>query len=86
MHVRFSKLSSFVLRHLIVTVGGKDKHEKIRTKEWDDPHFIYTLSPAIIPSKEIKTGNIYPNGRVWCHLDTLLTCDTISEARELTKK
>lgn len=39
------------------------------------------------PSKEIKkTGNIYPNGRVWCHLDALLTFDTISDARDLTKK
>lgn len=53
--------------------------------EWG-PHFVYTLGPAIIPSKEIKTGNIYPAGRVWCHLDLLLTCDTISEARDLTKQ
>ena len=55
-------------------------------KEWDAPHFIYDLGPAIIPSKVIKTGKIYPSGRVWCHLDALLTCDTISEARDLTKQ
>lgn len=54
-------------------------------RKWE-PHFIYTLGPAIIPSKEIQTGKVYPSGRVWCHLDTLLTCDTISDARDLTKK
>ncbi|MDQ0481066.1 PD-(D/E)XK nuclease family protein [Guptibacillus hwajinpoensis] len=54
-------------------------------REWE-PHFIYTLGPAIIPSKEIKTGKVYPSGRVWCHLDTLLTCDTISNARDVTKE
>lgn len=49
-------------------------------------HFVYDLGPAIKPPKEIRTGSIFPSGRVWCHLDTLLTCDTISEARDLTKK
>lgn len=53
--------------------------------KWE-PHFIYSLGPAIIPSKEIKTGKVYPRGRFWCHLDTLLTCDKISDARDLTKK
>lgn len=47
--------------------------------------FVYTLGPAIIPPKETKTGNIYPNGRVWAMLDTLLTSDTISEARDISK-
>ena len=55
-------------------------------KEDDIDHFVYTLGYPIIPQKAVKTGNIYPNGRVWCHLDLLLTCDTISEARDLTKK
>lgn len=55
-------------------------------KEDDCAHFVYTLGPKIMPSREVKTGSIYPSGRVWCHLDTLLTCDTISEARDLTKK
>lgn len=43
-------------------------------------------SPEIKPSKEVKTGKIYPSGRGWCHFDTLHTCDTISDARDLTKK
>lgn len=49
-------------------------------------HFVYTLGPGIIPPKTVKTGNIYRNGRVWAHLDLLLTCNTIFEARDLTKK
>ncbi len=50
------------------------------------PTFLYALGPAIKPDKAIRTGRIYPNGRVWCMFDTLLTCDTISEARDLTQK
>ena len=47
--------------------------------------YVYSLGPAIVPGKTVKTGNIYRNGRVWAMLDTLLTCDTISEARDLTQ-
>ncbi|MBP3327264.1 MAG: hypothetical protein J6L77_12715 [Coprococcus sp.] len=48
-------------------------------------YFVYKLGPAIIPPKEVKNGKIYPNGRVWAMLDTLLTSDTISEARDISK-
>lgn len=48
-------------------------------------YFVYKLGPAIIPSKTIKNGKLYPNGRVWAMLDTLLTSDTISEARDISK-
>jgi len=51
---------------------------------WETEHFIFELGPTIVPSKTVKTGNIYRNGRVWAMLDTLLTCDTISEARDLS--
>ena len=50
------------------------------------PHLIYTLGKPITPAREIKTGNIYPNGRVWAMLDLLLTSATIAEARDATKK
>jgi hypothetical protein len=50
------------------------------------PHFLYTLGAPIIPPKIVKTGKIYRNGRVWAMLDLLLTCDTISQARDRTKK
>lgn len=70
----------------VVMTNPHSEIPEMPDKEWDVPHFIYNLGPAIISSKEVKTGNIYPNGRVWCHLDALLTCDTISSARDLTKK
>lgn len=54
-------------------------------EKWDTDHFVYTLGPAIVPQKTVKTGKIYRSGRVWAMLDTLLTCDTISEARDLTQ-
>ncbi|WP_148347934.1 PD-(D/E)XK nuclease family protein [Bacillus rubiinfantis] len=77
------------IHHIEGYVVTKNLHNEIvemPNKLSDVPYFIYNLGAAIIPSKEIKTGNIYANGRVWCHLDTLLTCDTISDARDLTKK
>lgn len=55
-----------------------------KDEEWG-PSFVYHLGPAFSPTKEVKTGSIYPSGRVWCILDTLFTSDTISEARDLTK-
>src|SRR5205814_1139717 len=50
-----------------------------------NPHYLYKLGPAIVPTREVKTGNVYPNGRVWCAIDTLLTCGSVSEARDLTQ-
>ena len=64
-----------------------DPHERfpeIPSQQWE-PHFLYTLGPAFAPDKEVRTGKIYPNGRVWCMLDTLFTSETISEARDVSK-
>lgn len=58
---------------------------EIPDEEWE-PHFVYALGPAFSPGKEIRTGNIYRNGRVWCMLDTLFTYETISDARDLSEK
>lgn len=58
---------------------------EIPDEAWE-PHALYKLGQAFAPSKEVPTGNIYPNGRVWCMLDTLFTSNTISEARDLSKK
>ena len=83
----FGKLQS--IHHIEGYVVSTNLHNEIKEmpdKEDDYPHFIYTLGPAIIPQKDIMTRKIYPSGRVWCHLDTLLTCDTISEARDLTRE
>lgn len=49
-------------------------------------HFVYTLGPAIIPSKEIRVGKkIVMSNRVWAHIDALLTADTISDAMDISK-
>ena len=53
--------------------------------DWE-PHFVYDLGPAIVPSKVVKTGNIYRSGRRWAMFDTLLTADSISDACEISKK
>jgi hypothetical protein len=57
-------------------------------KEWvdwsEEPHFLYTLGPVIEPAREVKTGKLWMNARVWCALDLLLTSETIREARDKT--
>jgi len=58
---------------------------EIPSSNWG-PHFLYTLSPAFAPANEVKTGNIYPSGRVWCMLDTLFLEGTISAARDLSNQ
>lgn len=58
---------------------------EIPSEEWKH-HFIYELSDPIIPTRNIRTGKLYKNGRVWSMFDLLLTSDTISEARDKTKE
>lgn len=58
---------------------------EIPSEEWGH-HFIYELSEPIIPAKNVRTGNLFRNGRVWAMFDLLLTSDTISEARDKTKE
>ena len=60
--------------------------DEIKSIAWNENYFIFRLGTAIKPNKEIRTGNIYRNGRVWAAIDLLLTCDTIAEARDETKK
>jgi len=54
-------------------------------EEWSD-HFLYVLGPPFGPGRDVLTGAIWPNGRVWCMLDTLFTCETIAAARDLTQQ
>lgn len=68
-----------------VFTNPHEKVPEIPEEKWE-PHFLYRLGPAFAPSREVKTGHIYRNGRVRCMLDTLFTCDTISEARDLSQK
>lgn len=50
-----------------------------------DPHYLYKLGAAIVPSQEVKNGAVYPQGRIWCAIDTLLTSKTVSAARDQTQ-
>lgn len=69
-----------------ITKNMHDVIDIMPDEEWDRDHFVFNLGPAIIPAKILRTGNIYPSGRVWAMIDTLLTCDTISEARDLSQQ
>lgn len=54
----------------------------------DTFHFVYILGPAMRPTSEVRTGNIFRSGRVYCAIDTLLSgaFKTISDARNETKR
>lgn len=47
-------------------------------------HFLLELGPEMKPHHEVRNGRIYATQRLWCTIDTLLTCKTIKEARDLT--
>jgi hypothetical protein len=68
-----------------VFTNPHEKFPEIPEKKWP-PHFLYKLGRAFGPANEVRTGKIYPNGRVWCMLDTLFTEETISDARDLSKR
>ena len=60
-------------------------------KNWpktDSEHFVYDLGPAMEPPVIVRNGSIWPSGRYWCAIDTLLSgaCKTISDARDETKR
>lgn len=63
-----------------------DEIEEMPNVEDEYEHFVYSLGKPIIPSKVVKTGNIYASGRKWAMLDTLLTANTIHEASEISKQ
>lgn len=68
-----------------VTRNLHDEIPEMPDEVCDTNHYVYKLGPAIKPVKTVKTGKIFRNGRVWAMFDTLLICDTISEARDLTQ-
>ncbi len=51
-----------------------------------EPHYLYVLGKPILPNHDVRNGNLWPNGRVWCALDTLLTSKTVFQARDITQK
>lgn len=54
----------------------------------ESDHFVYRLGKPMRPAQEVRTGNIFMNGKVYCAIDTLLSGEfaTISEARDETKR
>lgn len=75
------------VRHVQSATVVQDLHtvHKSAPKDVFGPHMIYRLGPKIVPSKEVKTGKVFRNGRIWAAVDLLLTCETISDARDMTK-
>ena len=49
-----------------------------------EPHFLYYLGLPIRPNMRIPTGGRWRAMRVWCFIDTLLTCETIAAAKAMT--
>jgi hypothetical protein len=39
-----------------------------------------------VPNQPVTNGKIWPNARLWCALDLLLSCETIGEARDKTQE
>ena len=76
------------IHHIEDYVVTKKLHDEIpempdKVEGYD--FFVYKLGPAIVPTKVVKTGNIYAYGRKWAMLDTLLTADTIADACNISK-
>lgn len=53
---------------------------------WDEPAYFLRLGPPFRPTHEVRTGaGIFRAAPLTADLDLLLTCSTISEARDVTK-
>ena len=60
---------------------------EIPSEVWKPPHYLYHLGPAIKPNHTVRAGpKIVMSMRVWAMLDLLLTCKTIQDARDRSKK
>jgi hypothetical protein len=59
---------------------------EMRATKFDSQHYLYHLGPPILPPKEVRTGKLYRAQAVKAAIDLLLTCDTISDARDRTKE
>ncbi|MCA3006368.1 MAG: hypothetical protein ACK51N_04650 [bacterium] len=73
-----------VERYEVITNITKYMPE-LKPGPWE-PHMLYWLGDPIVPSKQVQTGRLFRNARVWAALDLLLTCDAISDARDRTKQ
>jgi hypothetical protein len=76
------------IRHVDGYEVFTDPHQhipEIPSGQWER-HFLHVLGSPIVPAKMVRTGNLYRAARVEAALDLLLTCDTISEARDKTRE
>lgn len=57
------------------------------SQNWKEkwPYLLYELGKPIIPSRKVRTGNIYASGRKWAMIDLLLTSKTIAAACRASK-
>jgi len=69
-----------------ITKNFHDEIEELPDREESGPHIVYTLGQAIIPQKTVKLGGLYPRKPYWCFLDTLLTSDTLEQAKAITER
>lgn len=67
------------------TVTKMYEHLPVDKEEWD-PHFLLKLGKPFKPTREVKNGRIFPSQHLWFDLDTIFTCSTIKEARDVSQK
>lgn len=67
-------------------VVKKVNQKKWRKERYGENYFVYRLGPPIIPPREVRNGGLYATARVTAALDLLLTCKTIKEATQKTKR
>lgn len=48
-------------------------------------HVVYGLGSPIVPSQQVRTGNLFRAARVWTRIDLLLTAPTIAAAAALSR-
>ncbi|OJU95278.1 MAG: hypothetical protein BGO23_05295 [Solirubrobacterales bacterium 67-14] len=75
------------VEHVEVTQRPRDFIPGFTKKyDFDIPHYMYKLGPAIVPSHDVKSGKMWPGQKLEAALDLLLTCDTLKEARDRTNE
>ena len=62
-----------------VVTNMHEQIPEIDPVEWE-PHYLYRLGPAIVPSKPVLTGKIWPTAPKRAMLDLLLTSGSVAEA------
>jgi hypothetical protein len=64
----------------------REAWSELPDREEDYDLALYRLGPPIKPSKPVKTGTMFRASPAWAAIDLLLTCKTISDARDETRR